>query len=220
VAAVCRRDLDAIGGPPERHLVVPVAAAGPTEVSAQARDPVVVLTGNLGYRPTRDSARWFADAVWPGVLERAPGARWVVAGARPPREVQQLGRRPGVDIRGDVPVLADVLSHARVSIAPMASGSGIPMKVIEAWAAGVPVVATPRAVESLEGGPDACELRSRDDVAGWTESIVRLLTDPERASELSRRGRRAWQSVYAPEAVSRAVRHAVASTVAWRGGSR
>jgi glycosyltransferase involved in cell wall biosynthesis len=216
-AAVCRRDVEAVGGPPERHVVVPVAADGPPMVPGPATDPVVVLTGNLGYRPTRTAVRWFADRVWPRVRRSVPEARWVIAGARPTADIRRLADRPGVQVRADVPDLARELSQARVAVAPMASGSGIPMKVIEAWAAGVSVVATPRAVWSLEGGSEACELRRRDDVDGWAKAIVELLTDDDKAHELSHRGRRAWAATYAPTPVAHAVRSAVTSAVARRG---
>lgn len=215
VSAVCRRDLDAVGGRTERHVVVPVAAEGPADDPELSADPMVALTGNLGYRPTRAAIRWFAAHVWPRVRRSVPQARWVIAGARPPSGVRRLAQSPGVEVWADVPDVARVLSSARVAVAPMASGSGIPMKVIEAWAAGVPVIATPRAVESLEGGAQACELRRREDVRGWADAIVELLTDRTSAEDLVRRGRRAWSDTYAPAPVADAVRQAVASSLAW-----
>ncbi len=217
VAAVCRRDLDVVGGPTGRHIVVPVAAEGPAHDPELSVDPTVALTGNLGYRPTRTAVRWFAAHVWPCVRRAVPRARWVLAGARPPSDVRRLADEPGVEVWADVPDVARVLSSARVAVAPMASGSGIPMKVIEAWAAGVPVIATPRAVESLEGGAQACELRRHEDVQGWIDAIVELLTERTKAEGLGRRGRRAWSDTYAPAPVADAVRRAVASAIKWHG---
>jgi len=217
VSAVCRRDLDVVGGATERHVVVPVAADGPADAPGLSADPMVALTGNLGYRPTRSAIRWFAAHVWPRVRRSVPQARWVIAGARPPSDVRGLANHSGVEVWADVPDVARVLSSARVAVAPMDSGSGIPMKVIEAWAAGVPVIATPRAVESLEGGVHACELRRREDVQGWADAIVELLTEQTRAHDLARKGRRAWSDTYAPAPVADAVRQAVASAIAWHG---
>ena len=200
-------------------MVVPVAAEGTAAEPAVTSEPVIALTGNLGYRPTRTAVEWFADRVWPRVRQSVQDARWIVAGARPSAAVRRLANRPGIEVRADVADLGAVLGTARVAIAPMASGSGIPMKVLEAWAAGVPVVATPRAVEALEGGLEACAVRPRADIDGWIRVIVELLTDAEAAAEVGRRGRRAWADRYAPAPVAQAIRHAVRSAVAWHHGS-
>lgn len=118
---------------------------------------VVLLSGNLGYFPTVDGALWFAREVWPRVRQVRPEARWCLAGARPGPAVRRLAVLPGVDVLADPPSLQPIQESATVAIAPLRSGSGTPIKVLEAMAAGIPVVATPSALSGLDDlPPSAC----------------------------------------------------------------
>jgi len=216
--AVAFRDLEALGVPEDRGRVVPVAAA-PRPATDLPSARTVLLSGNLGYRPTVNGALWFGSKVWPRLVERHPGVRWVLAGARPPAAVRRLERLPGVEIHADVPDLAPHLAAARVAIAPMASGSGVPMKVLESWACGIPVVAHPWPAAGLmgEGG-----VRIAREVEEWLEALDLLLGDENEAARLGARGREIWERFYRPERVDAAVREAVEAGVTspWRASGR
>ncbi len=213
--AVARRDLEALEPPGGRGLVVPVGAPERKATDLASADSVL-LSGNLGYRPTVEGALWFASEVWPELRRRAPGARWVLAGARPARAIRRLSALPGVEVHADVPDLAPYLASARVAIAPMASGSGVPMKVLEAWASGVPVVARRWAAEGLsEAAGEA--LVADDDPAVWVAALLRLLEDPGEARRLGRKGRKAWAAAYHPRAVAAGIRNAVSAAVGQDG---
>ncbi len=208
--AVSARDLRALE--PNRGLVVPVAAREVPADPAGDRAPVVLLSGNLGYRPTVDGAVWFAREVWPEVRRQVPTATWTLVGARPASAVRRLSRLEGVSLRANVPDLAPYLGAAAVAIAPMSSGSGVPMKVLEAWAAGVPAVGHPW----MAGGV-AAEARSAMVVAEsadqWRSALIDLLTNREHAGALAARGRAAWQRWYHPERVADLIRQAARSAV-------
>jgi glycosyltransferase involved in cell wall biosynthesis len=132
----------------------------------------------------------------------------VLAGARPAQAVRRLAELPGVEVHGDVPELAPFLARASVAIAPMASGSGVPMKVLEAWAAGVPVVAHPWAAAGLASA-DEPAVEVAEDPAQWIEALMRLLGDEQAAAKLAARGRAEWLATYHPDCVAEAVREAV-----------
>ncbi len=208
--AVAPRDLAALGAPGGRGRVVPVAAA-PRAPARPGASRTVLLSGNLGYRPARQGALWFGAEVWPGLRQRHPEARWVLAGARPPSGVRRLARLPGVEVHGDVPDLAPHLAAARVAIAPMAGGSGVPMKVLEAWACGLPVVAHPWPAAGLMGGENAVAVA--ESAEQWVETLDGLLRDGAAAERLGRKGLEAWDRFYRPERVEAAVRDAVAAAV-------
>lgn len=204
--AVSARDLAAIGATVGR--VVPVSGRVVEGREQTTRLPHVLLSGNLGYRPTVLGALWFASEVWPGVLASQPQARWVLAGARPGRAVRRLARLPGVEVHGDVDSLDRYLAEASVAIAPMASGSGVPMKVLEAWAAGVPVVAHPWTADGVEeGGRDG--LIIADSPEDWRRAVVGLLADPEAARDVAELGRAAWRLSYHPDRVDDRLREAL-----------
>jgi glycosyltransferase involved in cell wall biosynthesis len=206
--AVSARDLAELSVPPGRGRVIPVAGRIAAAGERPRPEPVVLLSGNLGYRPTVQGAVWFAREVWPRVLARVPGARWVLAGARPAAAVRRLSRLRGVEVHGDVPDLGMFMGSARVAVAPMSGGSGVPMKVLEAMAAGVPAVVHPWAADGL-----AKDAASSVAVAGsadeWVEHVARLLSDDHAAGELGERGRRAWRRTYHPDVVAQHVRDVV-----------
>jgi len=206
--AVARRDLEAIRVPPGRGRLVPVGAPGGAPRSEPPKAPTVLLSGNLGYRPTRRGALWFAEEVWPEVRRRIPEARWVLAGARPPRSLRRLAGLPGVEVVADVPDLAPYFAAARVAIAPMADGSGVPMKVLEAWANGVPVVAHPWSAAGLEAVPGT-DLLVAESAAAWRDAVARLLVDQELASRIAAAGRARWETVYSRDRVAEAIRQVV-----------
>lgn len=209
--AVSSRDLERLRAGDRGH-VIPVAGRPSGCERSPHRHPTVLLSGNLGYRPTVAAATAFAERVWPELRQRVPSARWVLAGARPARAIENLARRPGIEVHGDVPDLAPFLAEAWVAVAPMATGSGVPMKVLEAWAAGVPVVAHPYAAEGLfDGGHGA--VRTAATPAEWIDAVASLIDDDEQRRSLASKGRGQWRRHYSPEVVAGAIRDLVAGLI-------
>ncbi len=172
--------------------VLPCAVAVPTTMpAARPGGNVVMLPGNLGYFPTVDGAIWFAREVWPVLRRLYPGVEWRLAGARPSRAIRALGRLPGITVVADPEDLAAELQHAAAVIAPLLSGSGTPNKVLEAMAAGVPVVTTPAGAAGLDGAA-AGDLAVAADNWQFAQSVAHLLIDREAAG---RQAAAAWQYV-------------------------
>lgn len=135
-----------------------------------------VFVGALDYRPNIDAAVWFAEQVWPGVRERHPSVRFRVVGRNPSPVVRRLGRIPGVEAVGAV---ADVRPYLRnaVAVAPLRIARGLQNKVLEAMAAGLPVVASPAAAAGLAvtAGVQLVEARSVDE---WRLELCSLISSP------------------------------------------
>lgn len=204
--AVSSRDLDALDAG-RRGLVVPVTGGvEPAGAGSPDRGPTVLLSGNLGYRPTVRAALWFADRIWPKVRERVPSARWILAGARPAPDVRRLSAIPGVEVHADVDDLSVFLKQATVSIAPMASGSGVPIKILEAMAAEVPVICDPWSASGLEDPAGVVVAVDEDE---WLDAVHHQLTDREASREQAVRGIEVWRTHYHPDSVRARVRCAV-----------
>ena len=109
----------------------------------------IVFVGNLGYFPNIDGVTWFIDEVLPRIRTKLPEAQLVVVGARPSRTVRMSARAPGVILTGTVANVHAELAGALVAVAPLRAGGGIQNKVLEAMAAGTPVVATSLAVSGV-----------------------------------------------------------------------
>ena len=189
VAERDRRALVASGLDAEEVRVVPLGLAAldrskdPRGGESKARsgesterDPIVALTGNLGYFPTVDGAQWFASNIWPQVKRRVPRAQWWLAGARPAPVLQRLAREPGIHLFADPPDLAELARRATVAVAPLRSGSGTPIKILEAMAGEVPVVTTPDGRAGLDALPDGA-IRSAASADDFARHLVHLLED-------------------------------------------
>ncbi len=211
---VCERDRAALAGrlAPElaaRLAVQPVAvaprraAAGSDAMAAAAAagEPAIVFTGNLGYFVNEDALRWFAAEVWPRLAVRRPGLRLVVAGDRPTRRVRRAVARAGGSLLASPADLGSVLAAATVAVAPLRCGSGVPLKVLEAWAAGVPVVASPHAAAGTTATPGR-DLWVAGGAGEWVAAIEALLDDPAERLRLAAAGRERLEADYAPAAVA------------------
>jgi len=96
----------------------------------------------------------------------------------------------------------------------MASGSGVPIKILEALAAGVPVVADPWSAAGLMD-PEAVLVA--DGEAAWVDGLRRLLLDPKTAREQAERGAEAWRVHYHPSQVGSRIRDAASAAVSPAG---
>lgn len=142
--------------------------AGP---SAPSR--TVVFCGVMNYAPNEAGAAWLTAEVWPRVVARHPDAQLEIVGSQPSARVRAMAA-PGITVTGAVPHTRDHLWRAAVSVAPLHTARGLQNKVLEALAAGVPVVTT-SAVRA--GLPDevASGCAVADEADAFASAVVRLL---------------------------------------------
>jgi glycosyltransferase involved in cell wall biosynthesis len=163
--------------------------------------PVLAITGNLGYFVNVDAATWWLREVWPAVRQARPDVRVVVAGDRPTAALRRTVARAGVRLIESPRDMRSIIAQATLSLAPMRCGSGVPIKVLEAWAAGTPVVATPWAVAGTSGrqGEDFRVVGTHP--IEWVSAINELLDDPAARRRLAENGRRRLEADYTREIV-------------------
>jgi glycosyltransferase involved in cell wall biosynthesis len=145
----------------------------PTPVPA---GPRMVFTGALHTLPNREGIVWFCSEIWPRIRAQVPEAQLDIVGSRPPSEVIALERLDGVTVHADVPTVEPFLARARVAVVPLRIGSGSRLKVLEALAAGRPVVGTSIGVEGLDAVPGR-HLLVEDEPEMFAGAVVRLLAD-------------------------------------------
>jgi GT2 family glycosyltransferase len=128
--------------------------------------------------PNSDGVRWFAREVWPLLRARLGRLRLVIAGARPGRSIRALAA-DDVEVLGSVPDLTPLYDQARVFIAPTRFAAGLPHKVHEAAAHGLPVVATSLLADQL-GWRDGAVLSVADDPVSYANAVACLHEDETR----------------------------------------
>jgi glycosyltransferase involved in cell wall biosynthesis len=150
----------------------------------------LVFVGGFAHPPNEDAAIWLAEEILPLVRARCPDARLTIVGADPPETVRRLAG-PTTVVTGHVDAVEPYLDSAEVVVAPVRSGGGMRLKVLQAMARSRPVVTTGRGAEGVWNPPGAPTLRVADDAAGIAAHIVELLESAEARSALGMRARAA-----------------------------
>jgi hypothetical protein len=185
-----------LSGAPDRvhHVPAPFPSRLPPADGPLPGSPAVVLLGSEGWRPNREGARWFVDRVWPRVRTALPQAVLHVLGL-PVRAGAGICARPApADSR-------EAFADGAVLVVPLHVASGVRMKILEAWARGVPVVATPEAAQGLEatGGRELLLAREPEE---FTLALRRLHEEPGLAAALVAAGRDRLAARHGPGAVA------------------
>jgi glycosyltransferase involved in cell wall biosynthesis len=169
------------------------------QIPQVAAQPLIAFSGNFEYHPNIDAVRFLLDEIWPEIRRRHPEFRLRLIGRN-----SQLFRAPGVETTGPVEDALSEIAAASVVIAPLRVGSGTRIKILEAWAAGRPVVATPLAVEGLnfEDGHDVLLATAATELA---DAVDLLLADPQTSERIARAGRLRFEQEYTWEAAWRSL---------------
>jgi len=178
-----------------RAAWLPAAVAAPAEPVPQTLAPRALLLAGWDWPPNqRALTQLLAD--WPAVRASVPGAELLLAGRGCP-EV----RGDGVRVLGEVPRAVDAFAEAAALAYPSPTTSGPKTKVLEALAAGLPVVTTEAGAEGL-ADPSVCA--TVPGAQGFSQLLATVLADPARRQELSVRGRAMVEREHSPEAAARA----------------
>jgi glycosyltransferase involved in cell wall biosynthesis len=153
--------------------------------------PIVLFVGGLGWSPNVTAVRLLANAIVPEVRRSFPGARLRVVGRAPGPIANELGTLEWVDILGNVPDVRPHLAAASVLGVALEAGGGTRLKVLEAFAAGLPVVSTPVGCEGIMAEHGRHLLVA--DRPSFAAAIAGLLGSPEAGARLAHEARAlAW----------------------------
>ena len=151
------------------------------------REPRTMLfLGSFRHKPNAEALDWFLQGVMPLVLELAPDARLRVVGSDPPPPGTLPDFGGAVTLLGFVPDLGDPLARNAVFVCPILNGSGVRMKLQEAFAAGIPAVSTTLGAEGL-GSEDGLYCRIADTPQAFAAAILRLFSDQPEAAAMALR---------------------------------
>jgi len=176
---------------------------GRYEFRPRGREPLTMLfLGSFRHDPNRVAVDWFIRHVLPLVIAQEPAAQFAIAGSDPPPEHTYADHAAHLQMLGYVEDIREPLARYAVFVCPILSGSGVRVKLLEAFAAGIPVVSTKVGAEGLAiTDGEFCALS--DDPAGFAERVVTLLRDPERAAEMAMRARKEVETNWDMGAITR-----------------
>lgn len=174
--------------------VPPFVATQNTSLQSGLLQPVrrrdgdtVLFIGSLDNANNQAAVRWFLSAVWPLIKAGRPTTLFHVVGRRVPKALQRDLALADVTLTSDAPSTAVQLAEASVFVNPVQQGSGVNIKVVEAMAAGLPVVSTKMGSRGLawESGRDLLVV---DDAAAFANAVVGLLDDDKWRLDIGQAG--------------------------------
>jgi glycosyltransferase involved in cell wall biosynthesis len=143
--------------------------------------------GSMDWMPNIEAVQWFAKEILPGLTD---DARLVVIGRNPPRSIRDLADAdPRIEVTGTVDDVRPWLARCGILVVPLLSGGGTRIKIMEALAAGLPVISTTVGAEGL-GLNDGEHLLIADSAADFRDAVAGLIGDDDRRLRLGQAGRR------------------------------
>ncbi len=185
-----RFDADALrnlAGPEARIETVEAPFVGQLQASQASLegDPVVIILASRKWLPNRDAVWRFVGETWPRVHQVLPGARLHVFGIS-----ESVDQSMGVEWHPAPENSSVAFPSGAVVAIPSRHPTGVPMKCLEAWARGLPVVASPEAAEQLEA-EDGREMLVASSSEHFARAMVMLHENPGLWKKLVDGGREA-----------------------------
>lgn len=175
-----------------------------TDRTYPRRKHEILFLASYKYRKVNvDAALFFHNEVFPRIRNEIPDARFIIAGYGPPEELTSIPERdPQVTVTGFVDDIDACYKRAEVFVAPILTGGGIIVKILDAMAAGIPIVTTSYGNEGIGAVPGR-DLLVADDPVSFAKSVVGLMNDPANARQIAENAREFVRENYSMESVTR-----------------
>ena len=170
----------------------------PIAIDAQKLQPIrrkpgshnIMTLGSLNYPPNLDGIRWFMRDIFPLIQQRVSDVTLTVIGKNPPPEFHQMAAQSegAIVVTGFVEELKPYMEAAAMMVVPVRAGSGMRVRLLEAFSCAMPTVTTTIGMEGIaaEAGK---EILLGDDPQSFADASVRLLQDTALQESLARNGR-------------------------------
>jgi O-antigen biosynthesis protein len=165
------------------------------------RPRTMLFLGSFRHVPNQVAIEWFARFVLPLIVEKLPDARLLVAGSDPPPRHAFADPANAIEWLGFVEDIQPLFATSAVFVCPIRSGSGIRVKLLESFAAGLPVISTRLGAEGLaRTDGEFCALA--DGPAEFASKAIALLEDPGAAHRMAARARKEVEENWDMEVVT------------------
>ncbi len=169
----------------------------------------IIFTARFGYPPNSEAAQILIDQIYPHLRETFPNTRLMLVGIEPTQYMRQAAKQDsGIVVTGPVSDVRPYLAAASVVVVPLWQGGGTRLKILEAFAAGRPVVSTPKGVEGIKV-KDGEQLLIRDSIEEFVAGVSQLLSEPAFGQKLADSAYNLVKSNYAWDKLSPTIEQAV-----------
>ncbi len=147
----------------------------------------IVYMGAMWRQENIDAVLYFYRSVYGLIRKIIPDVRLNIVGGSPSEEIKNLASDPGVQVAGYVKDLPSYYAKCDISVAPMRMSGGVHCKILDAMAAGLPVITTSAGNEGIEAIPDE-EIVVADSAEEFARRTVELLGDGKRRQYIRNKG--------------------------------
>jgi polysaccharide biosynthesis protein PslH len=151
------------------------------QVTTERQPARLIYTGSFGYYVNYDAVRWYLGEVQPLVEAAVPETEIIITGDHKGLPLPPANK---MTLTGFVDDVRPYIASATISLAPILTGGGTRLKILEAMALHTPVVSTSKGAEGLDVEP-GYHLLLADTPAEFAAAIISLLRDPARAHYLA-----------------------------------
>ena len=148
----------------------------------------ISFVGRMDYYPNQECMFEFCAKVLPLIRARRSETKLLIVGADPTRAVRKLGDLPSVTVTGSVADVRPYLLRSALMVAPLNIARGTQNKILEAMAAGVPVVASRVAAGGVDAVPNEHFLVASKPEE-YARAVLWILDHPEQRRRLGAAGR-------------------------------
>ena len=141
----------------------------------------LIFTGSFTYEPNYQAMQWFVSHVYPLILRQIPDTHLIISGDHAGLSLPQM---ENITLAGYIDDIRSLIASCDISIAPLWIGGGTRLKILEAMAIGIPVVATSKGAEGLMA-KNGNNILIADDPHTFAMHVVSLLREKEMRDCLS-----------------------------------
>lgn len=172
-------------------------------LDTQRKKGHLIFAGGLSWYPNADAMRYFIEKIWPLLMERIPRVHMTIIGKNPPDWLTTYAAKyENLRVTGFVDDVRPYLSEAYIYVCPIRDGGGTKLKVLDALAMGIPLVADPIACEGIDVSDGETVLLAETPM-DYVDKIDLLLSDDTLCQTLSHNSRELIISKYSFESLGK-----------------